>query len=177
MRKEYNFSRGKRGPVIKSPGKTRITIMIDDDVIEGYRAKAEAAGRGYQTLMNEILRAALAEDDRPVTAKMLRKILREELHTPWRIFEVMHTFHGRRWADDLATVIELSHARNPVLVGWSLGGAVISNYLAAYGDGRIGGAVYVDGVVELSRTRSLQWAFLERSRGIPQARMECWRSD
>jgi plasmid stability protein len=56
--------------------------MIDDDVIEGYRAKAEAAGRGYQTLMNEILRAALAEDDRPVTAKVLRRILREELHTP-----------------------------------------------------------------------------------------------
>ena len=82
MRKEYDFSRGKRGSVIKSPGKTRITIMIDDDVIEGYRAKAEAAGRGYQTLMNEILRSALAEDDRPVTAKMLRKILREELHTP-----------------------------------------------------------------------------------------------
>jgi uncharacterized protein (DUF4415 family) len=82
MRKEYDFSRGKRGAVVKSPGKTRITIMIDDDVIEGYRAKAEAAGRGYQTLMNEILRAALAEDDRPVTAKMLRKILREELHTP-----------------------------------------------------------------------------------------------
>ena len=82
MRKEYDFSRGKRGPVIKSPGKTRITIMIDSDVIEGYRAKAEAAGRGYQTLMNEILRAALAEDDRPVTAKILRKILREELRAP-----------------------------------------------------------------------------------------------
>jgi uncharacterized protein (DUF4415 family) len=82
MRKEYDFSRGKRGPAIKSPAKTRITIMIDDDVIEGYRAKAEAAGRGYQTLMNEILRAALAEDDRPVTAKMLRKILREDLRAP-----------------------------------------------------------------------------------------------
>ena len=81
MRRNYDFSRGKRGPVIKSPGKTRITIMIDDDVIEAYRARAEAAGRGYQTLMNEILRTALAEDDRPVTAKMLRKILREELHT------------------------------------------------------------------------------------------------
>src|SRR5438876_4382920 len=56
---------------------------------------------------------------------------------------------GRRWADDLATIIESSHAGNPVLVGWSLGGAVISNYLAAYGDGRIAGAVYVDGVIEL----------------------------
>jgi uncharacterized protein (DUF4415 family) len=82
MRKEYDFSRGKRGAAIQSPGKTRITIMIDDDVIEGYRAKAEAAGRGYQTLMNEILRVALAEDDRPVTVKMLRKILREELRAP-----------------------------------------------------------------------------------------------
>lgn len=56
---------------------------------------------------------------------------------------------GRRWADDLATVIRASHARRPVLVGWSLGGAVISNYLAAYGDGGIAGAVYVDGVIEL----------------------------
>jgi non-heme chloroperoxidase len=56
---------------------------------------------------------------------------------------------GRRWADDLFTVIESSHARRPVLVGWSLGAAVISNYLAAYGDGKIAGAVYVDGVIEL----------------------------
>jgi uncharacterized protein (DUF4415 family) len=81
MRKEYDFSRGKRGPVIPSPGKTRITIMIDDDIIEAFRAKAEAAGRGYQTLMNEVLRAALAGDDQPVTARVLRKILREELQT------------------------------------------------------------------------------------------------
>lgn len=58
---------------------------------------------------------------------------------------------GRRWADDLATVIESSHARNPVLVGWSLGGVVISNYLAAYGDSRIAGAVYVNGVIELMK--------------------------
>lgn len=81
MRKEYDFSRGKRGPVIPSPGKTRITIMLDDDVIEAFRAKAETAGRGYQTLINDVLRAALAEKERPVTAKMLRKILREELRT------------------------------------------------------------------------------------------------
>ena len=56
---------------------------------------------------------------------------------------------GRRWAEDLATVIAASHARRPVLVGWSLGGVVISNYLAAFGDGAIAGAVYVDGVIEL----------------------------
>ncbi|WP_414444754.1 alpha/beta fold hydrolase [Burkholderia sp. 22PA0106] len=57
---------------------------------------------------------------------------------------------GGRWADDLAAVIAGSHARKPIVVGWSLGGVVISNYLARYGDRAISGAVYVDGVVELA---------------------------
>ena len=57
---------------------------------------------------------------------------------------------GRRWADDLDAVIKGSHAKKPVVVGWSLGGVVISNYLATYGDHEIAGAVYVDGVVELA---------------------------
>lgn len=57
---------------------------------------------------------------------------------------------GRRWADDLAAVIEAAHADRPVLVGWSLGGAVISNYLSAYGDGKIAGAVVVNGVIEFA---------------------------
>ncbi len=57
---------------------------------------------------------------------------------------------GRRWADDLAAVLKASNARNPVLVGWSLGGVVLSNYLATYGDSGIGGIVYVDGVIELN---------------------------
>ena len=56
---------------------------------------------------------------------------------------------GKRWADDLAAVLKATHAERAVLVGWSLGGAVISNYLAAYGDSAIGGAMYVDGVIEL----------------------------
>ncbi|MCA3783303.1 MAG: alpha/beta hydrolase [Burkholderia sp.] len=56
---------------------------------------------------------------------------------------------GNRWGDDLAAVIQGAHARKPVVVGWSLGGVVISNYLAKYGDRGIAGAVYVDGVVEL----------------------------
>ncbi|WP_226506054.1 alpha/beta hydrolase [Pseudomonas sp. MWU16-30317] len=56
---------------------------------------------------------------------------------------------GHRWADDLAVVMQAAKVTRPMLVGWSLGGAVISNYLARYGDGQIGGAVYVDGVIEL----------------------------
>jgi pimeloyl-ACP methyl ester carboxylesterase len=57
---------------------------------------------------------------------------------------------GRRWADDLSTVLKATGAKRPVLVGWSLGGVVLSNYLAAYGDDGIAGIVYVDGVIELN---------------------------
>lgn len=85
MRKEYDFSKGKRGAVIPSPGKTRITIMLDDDVIEFFRAKAEAEGTGYQTMINAALRQALAMpkrksgEDRPITVAVLRQVIREEL--------------------------------------------------------------------------------------------------
>lgn len=79
MRKEYDFSKGKRGAVVASPGKTRITIMLDNDVIEAFRAQAEAKGTGYQTAINEALRAAIRQDDAPLTARTLRQILRQEL--------------------------------------------------------------------------------------------------
>lgn len=77
MPKEYDFSKGKRGAVIASPGKTRITIMLDDDVIEAFRVKAEASGRGYQTMMNEALRAAIDPESAPVTLRTLRAVLDE----------------------------------------------------------------------------------------------------
>lgn len=79
MRKEYDFSKARRGAVVASPGKTRITIMLDDDVIEAFRKQAEAQGTGYQTLINAALRAALRPGQAPVTEARLRKILREEL--------------------------------------------------------------------------------------------------
>jgi uncharacterized protein (DUF4415 family) len=81
MRKEYDFSKGKRGPAIESPGKTRITIMLDDDIIEAFRARAEVRGIGYQTAINEALRAALNDENAPLTTGKLREILRQELHT------------------------------------------------------------------------------------------------
>ena len=77
MRKEYDFSQGKRGAVLPSGGKTRVTIMLDDDVIEAFRARAEASGRGYQTMMNEALRVALDPDAAPVTVRALRAALAE----------------------------------------------------------------------------------------------------
>ncbi|MFM7669597.1 MAG: BrnA antitoxin family protein, partial [Betaproteobacteria bacterium] len=58
MKREYDFSKGKRGAVIASPEKTRITIMLDDDIIESFKNKAESSGSDYQTLINEALRQA-----------------------------------------------------------------------------------------------------------------------
>ena len=53
--------------------------MLDNDVIEAFRARAEAQGTGYQTAINEALRTALGSDDAPLTARRLRQVLREEL--------------------------------------------------------------------------------------------------
>ncbi len=77
MRAEYDFSKGKRGPVIK--GKTRISIFIDKAILEEFRARAEKVGMGYQTMMNEALRTYLAEAHRPLTEQILRNVLRQEI--------------------------------------------------------------------------------------------------
>ena len=78
MRTEYDFSKGKRGALVSSKGKTRITIYIDDAVLEEFRTRAERAGTGYQTMMNEALKAYLEKNEKPVTASVLRQIIREE---------------------------------------------------------------------------------------------------
>jgi BrnA antitoxin of type II toxin-antitoxin system len=80
MRPEYDFGKAKRGAIAPPKGKTRITIYIDDAVLDEFRARAEQAGAGYQTLINEALKAHLAEgDERPLTASVLRQVIREEL--------------------------------------------------------------------------------------------------
>ncbi len=79
MRAEYDFSKGKRGAVLPQKGKTRISIFIDNAVLEAFRGRAEQAGTGYQTMMNEALRRYLSESDHPVTEKALRQILRQEM--------------------------------------------------------------------------------------------------
>lgn len=79
MKAEYDFSKGKRGAAIPQKGKTRISIFIDNSVLESFRARAEQAGTGYQTMMNDALRRYLSETDQPVTEKLLRQVLREEM--------------------------------------------------------------------------------------------------
>ena len=79
MRTEYDFSKGKRAAVIPQRGKTRISIFIDNNVLDEFRARAQKAGTGYQTMMNDALRKYLSETDQPVTEKMLRQVLRQEM--------------------------------------------------------------------------------------------------
>ena len=79
MKAEYDFSKGKRGAVMPQKGKTRISIYIDNGVLQAFRTRAEKAGTGYQTMINDVLRRFLAEADEPVTEKVLRQVLREEM--------------------------------------------------------------------------------------------------
>jgi uncharacterized protein (DUF4415 family) len=80
MKKEYDFSKGKRGAVLKTPpGKTRITIRIDDDILEWFRRQVNAAGGGnYQTLVNKALREYMTLKQEPLE-DTLRRVIREEL--------------------------------------------------------------------------------------------------
>jgi uncharacterized protein (DUF4415 family) len=81
MKKEYDFSNAKRGAVVPQKGKTRITIYIDDDILEEFRSRSEKSGKGYQTMINEALREYLGRANAPVDESTLRRILREELKT------------------------------------------------------------------------------------------------
>ncbi len=81
MKKEYNFSKGKRGAIRPAPkGKTRITIRIDDDILDWFRGEVDAAGGGnYQTLINNALREHITRQREPIEV-ILRRVVREELH-------------------------------------------------------------------------------------------------
>lgn len=90
MRKNYDFSRARRGAAVASPGKSRITIMLDDEVLTHFRNQGERLGTGYQTLINQTLRESISRrepnqsrrsDQSPLTEAVLRRVLREELQT------------------------------------------------------------------------------------------------
>ncbi|MCI0351496.1 MAG: BrnA antitoxin family protein [Acidobacteriales bacterium] len=80
MKKEYDFSKGRRGPVLKVPmGKTRITIRLDDDVLDWFRQQVDDAGGGnYQTLINEALRSFMHQKQESLETT-LRRVIRDEL--------------------------------------------------------------------------------------------------
>lgn len=80
MKKELDFSKGKRGAVIKpKAGKTRITIRLDDDVLDWFRAAVNESGGGnYQTLLNSALREYISQQ-RESLEQVMRRVVREEL--------------------------------------------------------------------------------------------------
>lgn len=80
MKTEYDFSKGQRGPVNPlSPGKTRITIRLDEDVIDWFRQQTEMQGGGnYQTMINLVLREYVLSQKEPLE-ETLRRVIREEL--------------------------------------------------------------------------------------------------
>lgn len=82
MPRGYDFSKGKRGAVIPTPpGKTRVTIRLDDDVPDWFREQVNAGGGGnYQTLINDALREYIQQQKEPLE-ELLRRVIREELQS------------------------------------------------------------------------------------------------
>lgn len=80
MRKQYDFSKAQRtGAVAVPKGKTRITIRLDDEVLEWFKEQVDAAGGGnYQSLINSALADFIKRSEEPLE-KTLRRVLREEL--------------------------------------------------------------------------------------------------
>jgi len=79
MKKEYDFSKGKRGAVVQpEPGKSRITIRLDNEVLDWFRTKADEQGGGnYQNMINQVLKEYIHQDKS--LADILRQVIREEL--------------------------------------------------------------------------------------------------
>lgn len=80
MKKEYDFSGARRGPVVPSePGKTRITIRLDNEVLAWFREQVrKAGGENYQTLINAALQEHV-QARRESLETTLRRVIREEL--------------------------------------------------------------------------------------------------
>lgn len=80
MKEEYDFSHGKRGAIDPTPpGKTRITIRLDTDILDWFRNQVNLAGGGnYQTLINHALRQYIQQREEPLE-EILRRVVREEI--------------------------------------------------------------------------------------------------
>ena len=80
MKAKYDFSKGRRGAVVQTGGKkVRITIRLDRDIVDWFRAEVEKQGGGnYQTMLNDALRAYMEQKVLPLE-EILRRVVREEM--------------------------------------------------------------------------------------------------
>jgi uncharacterized protein (DUF4415 family) len=78
MKAEYDFSHARRGAIAVEPGKTRVTIRLDNDVLKWYRNQAESHGGSYQTAINAALREQMSVQDGALE-RVLRRVIRKEM--------------------------------------------------------------------------------------------------
>jgi len=77
--REIDFAHAKRGAVVPlEPGKTKISIRLDNAVLDYFRAVVEKSGGGnYQTLINDAL---VAYTHQQSLLDAVRQVVREEFH-------------------------------------------------------------------------------------------------
>ena len=80
MKSEYDFTKAKRGAAVPTPpGKTRVTIRLDNEVLDWFRKQVDNAGGGnYQALINDALLEHIARRREPLEST-IRRVIREEL--------------------------------------------------------------------------------------------------
>jgi len=77
MKRSYDFKKARRGPLVPAnPGKTRITIRLDNDLIEHFQRIVDDAGGNYQTMINDALREFIRGSR---LEAMVRRAIREEV--------------------------------------------------------------------------------------------------
>ena len=78
-----------------------------------------------------------------------------------------HYRDPRLWADDVAAVIDRSGLERPVVVAWSYGGFIVTDYVRAHGERAIGGINLVGGAAMLKPPAfdHIGPGFLENARG------------
>lgn len=103
MKDEYDFSKAKRGALVQQKNKTRITMYIDNTVLDVFRTKADEAGRGYQTMINDVLKEYIEKSSAQSLENTLRKLIREELQRDKHetIMKYLGTATSSDWSSNL----------------------------------------------------------------------------
>ncbi|MBP7568631.1 MAG: ribbon-helix-helix protein, CopG family [Acidobacteria bacterium] len=64
MRKNYDFRTARRGAVVQQPATTRVSVHLDNELLERLRERADATGRGYQAMISEAILEHLERSER-----------------------------------------------------------------------------------------------------------------
>ena len=79
MKDHYDFSKGTRGAIAKT-NKEKITIRLDPEVIDWFRAQVSGGG-SYQSLINDALKTHIKHHENESLEEILRRVIREEMHS------------------------------------------------------------------------------------------------